>query len=412
MKILVIGNHTCGNRGDGAIIRGLVQEISAQVPDATVELMSRFPVSSEYLLGKPFLPDWVYRYKRYSGGLKAKILNRLDKPKLRKQLIQSAKNKKVDDKLPEEFKDYINSLKGYDYVIQVGGSFFVDLYGVGQFYHALCTLAADTTLLILGHSVGPFENKEFCEVSEMVFARAKILGLRESVSKALLEEKFTLPKNYFEGADTAWLVRNEPVQIENSALSSFIAIRKTIAITLRELKPFDRRLGISQETYEEKYAELCNHLISKGYNVLACSTCTGIDGYQKDDRMVALRVQKKIKQPEQFKVVMDELNDVELGTLLSQCELTIGTRLHSAIISMNFGTPAFALNYEHKSEGIMNQLGLPDFGVPLGDLLNGELQIKVDNYLTDSAPYVEKVAVALKLEKDRARMMLQVAFAN
>ena len=128
--------------------------------------------------------------------------------------------------------------------------------------------------------------------------------------------------------------------------------------------------------------------------------------------MVALRVQKNIKQPEHFKVVMDELNDVELGTLLSQCELTIGTRLHSAIISMNFGTPAFALNYEHKSEGIMNQLGLPDFGVPLGDLLNGKLQQKVDNYLEDSAIYVEKVAVALKSEKERARKMLQVAFAN
>uniref|UniRef100_UPI0030D9B6F5 polysaccharide pyruvyl transferase family protein n=1 Tax=uncultured Alteromonas sp. TaxID=179113 RepID=UPI0030D9B6F5 len=245
-----------------------------------------------------------------------------------------------------------------------------------------------------------------------VFNHAKILALRESVSKKLLEEKFELPANYVEGADTAWLVRNNHVAIENTALNSFIKQRKTIAITLRELKPFDKRLGISQETYEAKYAELCNHLINNGYNVLACSTCTGIDGYQKDDRMVALRVQKNINQPENFKVVMDELNDVELGTLLSQCELTIGTRLHSAIISMNFGTPAFALNYEHKSEGIMNQLGLPDFGVPLGDLLNDELQQKVDNYLEDSVNYVEKVAVALKSEKERSKKMLQVAFSN
>ena len=412
MKILVIGNHTCGNRGDGAIIRGLIQEISAQIPHAEVDVMSRFPVSSEFLLGKPFLPDWIYRYKRHSGGLKAKILNRLDKPKLRKQLVASAKNKNAHEQLPEQFKNYIQSLKDYDYVVQVGGSFFVDLYGVGQFYHALCALAANTPLLILGHSVGPFENKEFCEVSEMVFARAKILGLRESVSKALLEEKFPLPKSYFEGADTAWLVRNDRVDIENSALGSFIALRKTVAITLRELKPFDKRLGISQETYETKYAELCNYLIGKGYNVLACSTCTGIDGYQKDDRMVALRVRKAIDQPEHFKVVMDELNDVELGTLLSQCELTIGTRLHSAIISMNFGTPAFALNYEHKSEGIMNQLGLPDFGVPLEDLCNGNLQQKVDAFLQDSGPYIEKVAVALELEKERARKMIASAFSK
>lgn len=410
MKILIIGNHTCGNRGDGAIIRGLIEEIAEQQPDANVEVMSRFPISSEFLLGKPFIFDWIYKYQRYRGGLKAKLQNRLYKSTLRKCLVNSAQNKQVDPKLPQEFKDYIESLKDYDYVIQVGGSFFVDLYGVGQFYHALCTLASGTPLLILGHSVGPFENKEFCEVSKLVFNRAKILALRESVSKTLLEQKFDLPASYFEGADTAWLVRNNHVAIENTALNEFIEQRKTIAITLRELKPFDRRLGISQETYEEKYAEICNYLIGKGYNILACSTCTGIDGYQKDDRMVALRVQKRIKAPSNFKVVMDELNDVQLGTLLSKCELTIGTRLHSAIISMNFGTPAFALNYEHKSEGIMNQLGLPDFGVPLVELCNGKLQDKIDSYLQNSSVLKQKVSDALAVEKGRASSMVADAF--
>lgn len=410
MKILIIGNHTCGNRGDGAIIRGLIEEIDEQQPDANVDVMSRFPISSEFLLGKPFIADWIYKYQRYSGGLKAKLQNRLYKSTLRKCLVNSAQNTQVDTKLPQEFKDYIESLKDYDYVIQVGGSFFVDLYGVGQFYHALCTLASGTSLLILGHSVGPFENKEFCDVSRLVFNRAKILALRESVSKKLLEEKFELPASYFEGADTAWLVRNNHVAIENTALNDFIEQRKTIAITLRELKPFDRRLGISQDTYEDNYAEICNYLIGKGFNILACSTCTGIDGYQKDDRMVALRVQKKIEGSSNFKVVMDELNDVQLGTLLSKCELTIGTRLHSAIISMNFGTPAFALNYEHKSEGIMNQLGLPDFGVPLIELCNGKLQEKVDSYLENSLAFKQNVSDALAIEKSRASSMIASAF--
>ncbi len=44
---------------------------------------------------------------------------------------------------------------------------------------------------------------------------------------------------------------------------------------------------------------------------------------------------------------MDELNDVEIKDPPPRVP-TIGTRLHSAIISMNFGTPAIAINYEHK----------------------------------------------------------------
>lgn len=50
---------------------------------------------------------------------------------------------------------------------------------------------------------------------------------------------------------------------------------------------------------------------------------------------------------------MDELNEVEIDEILASCELTIGTCLHLAIISMNFGTPAIAIDYEHKLAGIM-----------------------------------------------------------
>ena len=50
MKILVVGNHTCGNRGDGAIIRGLVQELESKVLNLELTLMSRFPNSSEAVL--------------------------------------------------------------------------------------------------------------------------------------------------------------------------------------------------------------------------------------------------------------------------------------------------------------------------------------------------------------------------
>lgn len=408
MKILIIGNHSCGNRGDGAIIRGLIEELEQQLPNIGLDLVSRFPVSSEILLSRPFRNDWLYKYQPYKGGLKSKIKNKIQKPILLERLLSSAKTGDIHKSLPIEFKSYINELKGYDYVIQVGGSFFVDLYGVGQFHHALCALAAQVPLLILGHSVGPFEDKKFCEISELVFHRAKIFGLRESVSKRLLEERFALPKSYVKGADTAWLVNNNNVDIENKALLDFIAGGKTVAITLRELKPFDKRLGVSQEDYERSFAELCNELIEDGYQVLACSTCTGIEGYQKDDRMVAYKLSKHIRDVSKYKIVMDELNDVELGTLLSHCELTIGTRLHSAIISMNFGTPAFALNYEHKSEGIMNQLGLPSFGAPLSELLNGQLICKVKECISNIDEAREKVRAAVVAEKGRAKDMIKV----
>ena len=53
MKLLILGNHTCGNRGDSAILRGLLDAINILNPHAEVDVMSRYPVSSSWLLNRP-----------------------------------------------------------------------------------------------------------------------------------------------------------------------------------------------------------------------------------------------------------------------------------------------------------------------------------------------------------------------
>lgn len=52
MKLLILGNHTCGNRGDSAILRGLLDAINILNPHAEVDVMSRYPVSSSWLLNR------------------------------------------------------------------------------------------------------------------------------------------------------------------------------------------------------------------------------------------------------------------------------------------------------------------------------------------------------------------------
>lgn len=56
MKLLILGNHTCGNRGDSAIMRGLLDAIRQQAPEAEMDVMSRFPVSPPGCRGARLLP--------------------------------------------------------------------------------------------------------------------------------------------------------------------------------------------------------------------------------------------------------------------------------------------------------------------------------------------------------------------
>jgi colanic acid/amylovoran biosynthesis protein len=149
-----------------------------------------------------------------------------------------------------------------------------------------------------------------------------------------------------------------------------------------------------------------DELIRDGYRIRAFSTCTGIDGYPKDDRMVALRVRALSAHPEHFEVEMGEMNDVALGQALARCELTIGTRLHSAIISMNFGTPAVAIAYEHKSRGLLRQMRLEDLSVEVSGLFDGMLLQAVRRAPEGIGELSNRVRVAAAAERSLAKKML------
>ncbi|KAA1050734.1 colanic acid biosynthesis pyruvyl transferase WcaK [Pseudocitrobacter sp. 73] len=416
MKLLILGNHTCGNRGDSAILRGLLDAINTLSPEAEVDVMSRYPVSSSWLLNRPVMGDPLYlQMKAHNnapgmvGRVKKVLRRRYQHQVLLSRVTDSGKLRNIA--IAQGFTDFVRLLSGYDAIIQVGGSFFVDLYGVTQFEHALCTFMAKKPIYMVGHSVGPFQSPAFNQMANYVFGHCDALFLRESVSLDLMKRSDIDTSKVEKGVDTAWLVDHHDETFDASyAVQHWLNVaqqQKTVAITLRELAPFDKRLGTTQEAYEKAFAGVVNRIIASGWQVMALSTCTGIDSYNKDDRMVALNLRKHIQDPSRYHVVMDELNDLEMGKLLGACDLTVGTRLHSAIISMNFGTPAIAINYEHKSAGIMQQLGVPEMAVDIRHLLNGDLEAMAADTLGQLSTLVPRLNDAVARERAAGLAMVE-----
>ncbi|MEO3739803.1 colanic acid biosynthesis pyruvyl transferase WcaK [Kosakonia sp. WA-90] len=416
MKLLILGNHTCGNRGDSAILRGLLDAIALIEPDADVDVMSRYPVSSSWLLNRPVMGDPLYSQMKEQNNA-AGLMGRVKKVLRRRYQHQVLLSRVTDTgklrniAIAQGFTDFVRLLSGYDAIIQVGGSFFVDLYGVPQFEHALCTFMAKKPLYMIGHSVGPFQNEQFNQLANYVFGHCHALILRETVSLNLMKQSNITTDKVEQGVDTAWLVAHHQADfVASYAVQHWLdlaAKEKTVAITLRELAPFDKRLNTTQQAYEQAFAGVVNRIIDAGYQVIALSTCTGIDSYNKDDRMVALNLRQYVSDPSRYHVVMDELNDLEMGKILGACDLTVGTRLHSAIISMNFGTPAIAINYEHKSAGIMQQLGMPEMAVDIRHLLDGSLAAMAADTLGQLPAINARLAVAVAAEREQGMKMVK-----
>ena len=74
---------------------------------------------------------------------------------------------------------------------------------------------------------------------------------------------------------------------------------------------------------------------------------------------------------------------------------------------MNFGTPAIAINYEHKSAGIMQQLGMPEMAIDIRHLLDGSMQGVVGDILNQLPALGEKVAAAVEGERQKGFTMIE-----
>ncbi|MEG7493400.1 colanic acid biosynthesis pyruvyl transferase WcaK, partial [Enterobacter hormaechei] len=192
MKLLILGNHTCGNRGDSAILRGLLDAINTLKPETEVDVMSRYPVSSSWLLNRPVMGDPLYSQMKQHNNA-AGVMGRVKKVLRRRYQHQVLLSRVTDTgklrniAIAQGFTDFVRLLSGYDAIIQVGGSFFVDLYGVPQFEHALCTFMAKKPLFMIGHSVGPFQDPQFNQLANYVFGHCDALILRESVSLDMMK---------------------------------------------------------------------------------------------------------------------------------------------------------------------------------------------------------------------------------
>ena len=161
MKLLILGNHTCGNRGDSAIMRGLLDAILRQQPDVEMDVMSRFPTSSSWLQGREIIADPLYQLSQkqqaapgVSGRVK-KVLRRRFQHKILLAKV-TGEGKLRNFEIAPEFHEFVRFLGKYDAIIQVGGSNYVDLYGLTHFEYPLCAFMANKPIYMIGHSVGPF----------------------------------------------------------------------------------------------------------------------------------------------------------------------------------------------------------------------------------------------------------------
>ena len=77
----------------------------------------------------------------------------------------------------------------------------------------------------------------------------------------------------------------------------------------------------------------------------------------------------------------------QIKAAYNQLDFLIGTRFHSVIFSLTSGVPCIAIEYEHKSRGIMRELGLEHWVLAIGDVTEAGLGSLFDKMVRERDAY-------------------------
>lgn len=408
-KFMIVNGWSDMNRGDSAIVLGLIWLLQKYFPKCSVYVMSEFSENDpKFTTGyqdiKNFYPDvdilpalFPYLTGRNkflkiidAGFTLFKSLMTLMFPIIGRIVFHGEKSK--------AWRRFVES----DVIISKGGhifycskpSFIAAYWFLKHAFPLLLGLRMRKKVIIYAQSVGPFHGKLCSRFAKWLFSRLSAVSVREHISRNTLYE-IGVTKDIHVIPDAAFLL---PVDIPSART---IATGHQIIITPRQWGFNNKEIWTR---YINSLASVADWLIKEyGYSVLLVSHTIGPTPGE-DDRVAVQQLYKAIASKEKVKVITTEgYNAFDMVRLYSDARLVIGTRFHSVILSLIAGVPVIAVSYfGPKTYGIMQDLKLSDFVADINTLDVRELKAMIYRILNNENQIRNEIVERIMKVRERA----------
>lgn len=390
MNIVVVNGYVRQNKGDGALLSVVCEELQKSFPQAAIKISSQ-----EDPRQYPQFEHWqnIGSLNRYcfdpSTGKLRHLLRLLLSGSLITLLPYLPRTLRpiAMQPLPGALRRQLLALADADLVVAMGGGYLngdTSLMAQAAVYLMLAPLELakrfGACAVCAPQSMGPFATK---------FQRAIVTRTLEKVDLVLTREQKTIKL-------LSELSAHFP--IVPSVDSGFLFTAKTTTNLRRELRvsPKAMLVGVTvrrwldpqrQRKYEQAIAETIDYLIDhhKATVVLIPQVTSSLGG--DDDRLTSEKVYEKVTHKNHAHVLEEDYSHQQIKSLYNELDLIIGTRFHSVIFSLTSLVPALAIEYEHKTSGIMHDLALDAWVVRIEEVTSEVLIHKVDELITVKKQY-------------------------
>ncbi|ORE89220.1 putative pyruvyl transferase [Oceanococcus atlanticus] len=349
MHILIINQHG-ENRGDEAAMQGMLGAVARKYPSAQVTLLYQhkdrshlppapsgvtclpivMPLFDAFLLaGAACLRAWVYRGFALTRG-------------------------------PRVAKAIWAAYTQCDMVISApGGPYFGDLYVNHEFVHVFLVWLGrihKKRMFLFAPSCGPFGNRLMNPIRRRMFGWFSGVCLREPVSAQYLKGLTGAAVEVT--ADSAFLA---PLQ----AVIEPAARKKVVTATVLKHRAWQREPE-RQRAYEASVINALNHLALR--HDLEVVFLPQLCGKVHSDFDYLTDVGSRLDTQVRWRVMPRAADVAAQRKLIGEACMSLATRYHHQVFSIGAATPVVALCYEHKSTGLMQEAGMSQLALPIGDV--------------------------------------------
>ncbi len=370
MHILIVNLHSSANAGDDVLTKVTVQQLKKSFPNAELTLAMNDPYSyrgAEQTVGS--FMTWLRKDEgRWHFGGPVLILLSL----LACIAHRLMKNKALAF-VPDKYRSLLKAYFTADIVVSSAGNF---LYSSGKI--GLALLVAIYTMIygwLLGkplytmpQTVGPLRYRWEELLVRWALGKARLVFVRDGISRAELQRIGAWREGCHLVPDVAFALAPAPTDAGKALLERYgvcWAAHPRLGVTLINWGAQNSSFT-GQQMYETAVAEALRHFLTQfGGQVFLFAQVRG-PSPAEDDLLPAQRVYTMLSDlQEQVVLVTAPTPADELKAAYGLMDLFLGSRLHSNIFALCEGVPAVTIQYQYKTRGVLQMLGLEDWVIEI-----------------------------------------------
>lgn len=409
MNIVISHAYSNANKGDAALLSVLIQDVKRQFKGAHITVLTLENVKpGTRFEGTTLHPSFMYFALNTHKNRIAKLLYATYIVLTTLGWAITARLFKTSPSLSKNLQQIATIYAEADLIIPVGGGYLrsnqslVTTINLGLMLHPLllARILQKPTMLYT-QSVGPFKWAIDRVMAGFILRKVNLIILREEKSRKLLQS-MGITQNVVRSVDSGFLLESKG----KAGLRTKFALKKDtllVGVTVRKWLDADR-----QAKYEACIARLLDYAVTTYKAEVVLIPQVTEEFNKDDDRKASQDVYNLMEQKSHAHVIVDGGNHYTTKAMYDDLDIIVGTRFHSVIFSLTSHVPALAVEYEHKTSGIMEDLGLGKWVVKMEDVEDELIQHKFDALIAERKTYIAHLQKVLPPYVQKARTAIEL----